>query len=125
MHVEPDRVVPETARVLKRGGKVVFADILPNNPFARLYGLVTGTFSPIRPRYITVGDINRLGRHFAVSSHREYYLLSVMAVGVYSPGRKRIAALLLNSLHRIDQVILFLVPPLRRLCWMTVIRYER
>ena len=112
-------VAAESARVLKPGGKAIFLENLKHHPLIYLYRRL---FVPYAPgvRYISQGDIERIGSHFSVIDHREFHLLSIGSLfwdKFIKSGK--VYRWTLNVLTSIDEKLLSLAPFLRRFCWIT------
>ena len=112
-------VAAESARVLKPNGKAIFLENLRYHPLIYLYRRLFVPYAP-SVRYISQGDIERIGSYFSAMDHREFYLLSMGSLFwdkfVRSP---RVYRWTLDMLTSIDEKLLAVAPFLRRICWIT------
>jgi SAM-dependent methyltransferase len=118
------RFAEECYRVLKPGGQALFSnESMKNHPLLIMWR----TFAGLREREsvtkrINLHDIDELNKRFDYINHREFYLLSVL----FSPalmryGERKLVFQITNYLYRLDKILLQLIPPLRNLCWISVI----
>lgn len=123
MHLNRKEFFPQIWRALKKGGRVVFVEPLKLNPFLLLY---RGLLSPgrlVSPSYLRLGEIEKLGRDFSKVSHKEFYFLSPLLLGlgaVLPPLRK-----LIRLADCLDRLLLAIFPLLRPLSWMTVAEFRK
>ncbi|MES1165947.1 MAG: class I SAM-dependent methyltransferase [Verrucomicrobiota bacterium] len=136
-HVSLDKAIPELARVLKPGGKACFIEPLPYNPVINIYRRIAREVRTPDEKPLTFTDIERFTSHFDDVSHREFWLttlsvfLKFYLIDRANPNKERYwkkiytdAAKLesfFGTLRNVDDRLLGLVPPLRRMCWNTVI----
>lgn len=128
MHVDPERVLQECARVLKKGGKIVIVEPLQSNPLLRLYRRWFSSYATMNPRYLTLRQFKRFHSQlqFSQMQHREFYGLALAALPFYHLfSDKRKAQLLSSPLEKVDAALLQLLPPLRSWCWVTVVGYGK
>ena len=116
-HLDPGVAAPELRRVLKSGGKAVFAEPLGTNPllrFARDHLPYPQKTPRGADRPLTYDDIRCWGEGFASVSYREVQLFSMTErlLGY----RKRIP-----PLRRLDDLLLARFPALRPLCRYVVL----
>ena len=116
-HLDPEVAAPELRRVLKSGGKAVFAEPLGTNPllrFARDHLPYPQKTPRGADRPLTYDDLRRWGEGFGSFSYREVQLFSMTErlLGY----RKRIP-----PLRRLDDVLLTRFPALRPLCRYVVL----
>ncbi|HLD72435.1 MAG TPA: class I SAM-dependent methyltransferase [Candidatus Nanoarchaeia archaeon] len=118
MHIkdeDQDKVIQESLRVLKPGGKLIFIETLKHWLFAFPYR----TFSPYRhsrPEYIPFKFLKKIQ-----AKHREFYLFSCFFLFLFFLIKnKRIVSKLFHALSRIDNFLMQVIPPLRKLSWVTV-----
>ncbi len=120
MHADKDKVIPESIRVLKKGGILVFKETIKEWLFAFPYR----TFSPFRktkPHYVRLKDIKRL-----TPQHKEFYLLSTAFLFlVYSARHHTFPYKIYNALTNIDRILLKKIPALRNVSWVSVARVTK
>jgi len=114
-----EAVAAESARVLKPNGKAIFLENLKHHPLVYLYRRFFVPYAS-NVRYISQGDIERIGGYFSVLDHREFHLLAMCSLFwdkvIKSPRMYRWT---LNTLMSIDERLLAVAPFLRRICWIT------
>ena len=116
MHIkDKDKVISESLRVLKPGGKLIFIETLKSWLFAFPYR----TFSPYRhsqPEYINFKFLKKIR-----AKHKEFYLFSCFFLFLFFIFKnQRTASQLFHALSRIDNFLMAVIPPLRKLSWVTV-----
>jgi SAM-dependent methyltransferase len=136
-HVDLDTAIPELARVLRPEGRGCFLEPLPYNPLINVYRKMADKVRTVDETPLRFEDIERFRSHFSELSHREFWLLTLSVflkfflVDRVHPNQERywkkiytdaaLVAPLYAPLERVDRWLLDRVPPLRRLCWVTVI----
>jgi len=136
-HVTLDVAMPELARILKPGGKGCFIEPLPYNPVINAYRKIAKEVRTVDEKPLTFGDMDRFASSFGQVSHKEFWLttlsvfLKFYLIDRVNPNHERYwkkiytdAAKLesfFGPLNRLDEKLLDLLPPLRRLCWNSVI----
>lgn len=120
MHADKEKVIPESIRVLKKGGILVFKETIKEWLFAFPYR----TFSPFRktkPHYIKLKDIKKL-----TAQHKEFYLLSTAFLFlVYSARNHGFPYKIYNSMTKLDRILLKKIPVLRNVSWVSVARITK
>lgn len=119
MHVDRAVFLKECARVLKPGGKAVFIEPLKHNPLLLPYRAVFSSGRFIEPDYLRPEEIERMRRVF--SSVRVWYYYFVSALGGPLASIAPWSKVLFCPLETIDRALLSVFPPLRNLCWISVI----
>lgn len=136
-HVDLTTAIPELARVLRPEGRGCFLEPLPYNPVINVYRKMADQVRTVDETPLRFEDIQRFRSHFSELSHREFWLLTLSVflkfflVDRVHPNQERYwkkiytdaarIAPLYAPLERVDRWLLDHVPPLRRLCWVTVI----
>jgi SAM-dependent methyltransferase len=117
-HLDLDRALRETARILKPGGDAVFYEPLGHNPLINLYRRLTPRMRSEDEHPLKARDLDMLGAHFGRVEIRYFHLLSIASV-VWKgrPGFDRLRGFL-ESLDR----RLFTLPFFRRQAWIVVIK---
>lgn len=126
LHVSRPAVWAELDRVLKEGERAIFIEPLRDNPFLLIYRLAWGKGRFARPRYLSLGEIIGLGARFRRVEHREFYVVSVLALGL-RPILARVALYgpVVRLLKRIDTMLLAAVPWAHHLAWISVFAVEK
>jgi SAM-dependent methyltransferase len=136
-HVDLDLAMPELSRILKADGTGCFIEPMVYNPVIEIYRRMATLVRTADERPISFRELKTIRRHFASVRHREFWL-STLAVFVkfflvdrVHPNHERYwkkiytdaerIAPLFRPLKRVDDWLLTRVPPLRWLCWNTVI----
>lgn len=130
MYVDPDRVVSEVSRVLKKDGIAIFLDNLRWHPLIFLYRrLVSKNYEekacPERSRrinHLSLKDLGSISSHFRRANHGEYYLVSPLSLLWLKIFRsERLFRKSLKRWSQVDKLLLEKLPFLRRFAWMTAI----
>lgn len=140
-HVDLGKARGELARVMKPEAKGCFIEPLKYNPIIEVYRLMAGTVRTEDENPLSFGDIESFRQNFREVSHREFWLatlavfLKFFVVDRVHPKQERYwkkiytdaASLgpIFNPLKRVDDRLLALLPPLRHLCWTSVITVAR
>jgi SAM-dependent methyltransferase len=122
-HIDTDALGPELARVLRPGGRAVLVEPLAGNPFVRLYRrLARSGCRETAPRYVSLAAVRRMAASFPRGwRHREFYLVSVVALGLRGTFLFRPLTWLLQLLETPFTAL----RPLRGLCWVLVAELRR
>lgn len=123
MHVDQQKVLRECARVLKPSGKLAIVEPLQYALFVQLYRLFS-SYKKMSPHYATLRMFKEGRTHFSGFTHKEFYLFSSALLPLWY-FRKNFLSSLYRSAARLDSFILRALPPLRRLCWVSVAGYEK
>lgn len=136
-HVSLPVAIPELSRILRPGGKGCFIEPLPYNPVINVYRRIAREVRTPDEKPLTFGDIDRFKSNFDQVSHQEFWLttlsvfLKFYLIDRANPNQERYWKKIYTDagkldsffgpLRNLDERLLKLVPPLRRLCWNTVI----
>ena len=136
-HVPLDTAMPELARVLKPGGRGCFIEPLPYNPVINVYRRIAKEVRTPDEKPLRFADIERFKGSFSEVSHREFWLttlsvfLKFYLIDRANPNRERYWKKIYTDnaklqsffgpLRDLDEKLLGLIPPLRHMCWNTVI----
>ena len=136
-HVSLPVAIPELARVMKPGGKGCFIEPLPYNPVINVYRRIAREVRTPDEKPLTFGDIERFKGSFGQVSHQEFWLttlsvfLKFYLIDRANPNQERYWKKIYTDagklesffgpLRNLDERLLKAIPPLRRLCWNTVI----
>lgn len=123
-HLELGRAYAEVARVLKPGGIAFFHEPMFYHPLLRIVRGLTPKLRSPNERPLSFAEIEQARQYFRKVSHREHFLLAVLAAPAHLLGRN-IALRAVGIVDRVDQALMWLVPPLRKLAWLTVIQAEK
>ena len=136
-HVDICASVDQVRRVLKKEGMAIFVEPLSYNPLINLYRRLADRVRTRDETPLTFKDVNKLKSIFTSVEHREYHFLTqfifiwFFVAGRIHPNQERYwkkllqvrggLKILLRILILADKIILTIFPPLRYLCWNTVI----
>ena len=131
----------EIKRVLKKGGRAFFIEPLNYNPIIRLYRHIAHEVRTQDERALSFEDIDRFGRLFRTSGHREFHLLTqgiflwFFFIKMTSPNKERYWKKIIiegkryekafSLLFHLDTIILKCVPLMAQLCWNSVIIVQK
>jgi len=125
-HLDVERAAASWAEALRPDGLVMMLEPMAWNPLVALYRAFTPQMRtadehPLRPR-----DIRILRKHFGQVYVRGYALTSLLSVAfTYLPGLAAMSRPACRFFEYIDSVLLTLIPPLKYLCWTSIIQcYE-
>ncbi len=136
-HVDVDRTLALVSRQLAPDGVLVTWDPLAYNPVINVYRFVATEVRTPDEHPLTWRDIQTFRRHFAHVETR-YFWLSTLLIFVLmavvqrrNPNQERFWKVIIREadrwrwlytpLEKIDRATLWLLPPLRLLCWNVVI----
>ena len=139
-HIDLARSAEEILRVLKKDGLAVFVEPLGYNPVLWVYRLFAKATRTEAERPFFFSQLKNFNG-FSSVSHREFWLLSLFvfiyffAIKRYHPSKIRYWRQVIvegekhqrwfRVLKKLDDIVLRLVPPLRYLCWNTVITLKK
>lgn len=121
-HLNLDHALPEMHRVLRPGGKAVFAEPLDSNPAIQLYRRMTPKFRTPDEEPFKLRKVLPKFRDFEKVEHFEIALTTQLAMAlVHVPGGSALYPRLSSVLQKLDNVLLDTVTPLRSWAWYTII----
>lgn len=135
-HVDTMQALQQVHRVLKKNGLGVFIEPLHYNPLIQLYRRLAKHVRTKDETPLRFTDIARFRRQFLSVIHEEYHLTTLLVFILFfisgiDPNKNRYWKKfrqadspynwLLIFLARVDRILLRMFPPLRFLCWNTVI----
>jgi SAM-dependent methyltransferase len=123
-HLDLEMAYAEIARVLKPGGKALFMEPMYHHPVLWVVRRLTPNAHSADERPLSFGDMGKAKKWFRTCSHREHFLVSVCFAPVHLFG-KRITLAVLGGVERFDQLLMRLIPPLRRFGWLTMLEMEK
>lgn len=123
-HLELDQAYAEVSRVLKPGGTAFFQEPMHDHPLLWLFRRLTPHFHTADEKPLSYSDIRAASRWFQKVSHREHFLLAVCVAPAHLLG-KRTTLVTIGLADRIDQFLMRIAPPLRRLAWLTVLEMQK
>jgi SAM-dependent methyltransferase len=125
-HLDPVPALAELRRVLKRGGRALFAEPLASNPAIRLYRRLTPQYRTPDEAPIDLDEFAVRVRGFRRWHHHEQLLLATAALACcYIPGLSRSAPSAQRLLMRVDDVILRVMPQAGRWAWYSILEVEK
>lgn len=123
MHVNPQKVLQECSRVLKKGGKLVIVEPLQYAPLVQAYRLFS-SYRMMRPQYATLKMFQEGKKYFTEYRHREFYFLSSGLLPLFYLKYEFLHEIYYR-LSRLDKVLLKMFPFLRYGCWVSVAEYRK
>jgi SAM-dependent methyltransferase len=140
-HMEMRRAMAETRRVLRPGGRAIFAEPLGHNPILNRFRARSPETRTPDERPLMFSDFRILQEGFASLHHREFHL-GTMAIFLWfllverlDPNKVRYWKRLIEEAERyrrpftvlnaLDRLLLAVFPPAGRWCRMTVIELRK
>lgn len=136
-HMDLDRALGECRRTLRPGGRGVFIEPLAYNPVIKLYRYMAGALRTADEHPLRRADLRLFRRHFDTARHSEFHLATLLIFCWFyfgeriHPSQDRYWKKIIREAPRyerafrvlwaVDRLMLRVVPPLRWLCWNTVI----
>lgn len=136
-HLDFEPAAREIARVLKPGGRAAFVEPLPYNPVIEVYRHLAKTVRTPDETPFRFRQLRTLRSLFQEVHHREFWLASLLvfiyffAIERAHPSKERYwkkiivesprYTWLFRPLNAFDRVVLKVFPPIRYLCWNTVL----
>jgi len=122
-HIDTEKALRSWARCLKPDGAVYLFEPQAFHPVAALFrvltpGMRTPDEHPLRP-----GDFALMHRYFADVDRNDYGLTTPLCAAIaVVPVLQRVSRRVLPLLERLDSLLLRVLPFLRSICWLTVVR---
>jgi len=123
MHVQQQKVLQECSRVLKKGGRLVVIEPLRYAPLVQIYRLFS-SYRKMNPQYATFKMFRAGKEYFADYNHQEFYLFSSALLPVFSL-KYRWLHQSYDTISKVDNFLLKIIPPLRYGCWVSVVEYTK
>ena len=140
-HIDIDVAVGEVLRVLKPGGMAFFIEPLAYNPVINVYRRLAAKVRTETEKPLTYRDIRRIRSLVPHLEHSEFHLCTLLVflwfylVEQADPSEVRYWKKILvdadkyrrmfKLLYACDRVLLKVLPPLRPLCWNTVLVIQK
>lgn len=122
LHTDKDRVISECFRVLKKGGIIVFTEMLKNWIFSFPYRVLS-PYRKANPHYLTLKEVQMMTK-----VHKEFYLFSTFFLFLFYlpfPGSVKIGSFLFNTFARVDSLVWEILPFLKKYAWITVAALQK
>jgi ubiquinone/menaquinone biosynthesis C-methylase UbiE len=121
-HLDVPQALGDLHRVLKPGGRAIFAEPLGTNPLINFYRRLTPQYRTPDEAPLVLRNIEKQAAAFRTFEHHECYLTALAALAMlYVPLLNRAYAPVNRSLWKLDNWIIPKIGPLRSLCWYTVL----
>ncbi len=117
-HLDLDRAGRELSRVLRSDGHAIFIEPLGHNLAINIFRKLTPAARTIDEHPLLMREIKKLKNYFAKVEKKHFHLLTLLAVPLQ---RLPFFNLILNLLHGLDSILMFLLPFLRRYSWIVVL----
>lgn len=139
-HTDLEPTIKEVYRVLKKNGKAAFIEPLAYNPIINIYRKLATKVRSEDERPLKLKDFKIINKYFKMAEHKEFWFFSLYLfihffLTGYSPNKhkywKKIIkdadkySMIYRPLKKLDDIILKIIPPLRLLCWTTVIKLTK
>jgi SAM-dependent methyltransferase len=123
-HLDLELAYAEIARVLKPGGKALFMEPMYHHPVLWMVRRLTPNAHSADERPLSFADMAKAKKWFRTCSHREHFLVSVCFAPAHLFG-ERITLAVLGGVDRFDQLLMRLIPPLRRFGWLAMMEMQK
>ena len=123
-HLELERSYAEIYRLLKLGGRAIFMEPMYQHPLLWILRRLTPETHTADERPLTMKDMEEARKWFRLCSHREHFLVAVCFAPVHLLG-KRVTLASLGLVDRFDQLLMRLMPSLRRYAWLALLEMEK
>lgn len=140
-HIDFVEALKETKRVLKLKGIGVFSEPLSYNPAINMYRVLAYRVRTDEEHPLSYSDIQKIKNIFPKTEHEEFHLCTLLIFVWFfvgeglNPNKTRYWKKIIveskkyekafNILYRIDKTTLKLIPALKKLCWVTVIKVTK
>lgn len=125
-HLDLKLAVPELLRVLKPGGRAIFAEPLGTNPLINLYRRLTPQYRTEDEEPLNLGALAPILSGFRSLTHSDYYVTALASVALaYLPFGARMYPVANHALMKFDDVLLRAMPGLGRFAWYTILSLEK
>ena len=121
-HLDVKRALTDLHRVLKPGGRAIFAEPLGTNPVINLYRKMTPQFRTPDETPLVLKTLRQQASQFSSFSHKEVYFTSLAALALlYVPVANKAFSPVNRALCRFDDWFLPKAGPLSNLAWYSII----
>lgn len=125
-HLELTSALRELHRVLKPGGRAVFAEPLKSNPAIRLFRWLTPQFRTPEERPVDLREFRHRASAFRSFRHRDQLLLAAVPLALaFVPGLQATAQTAQRALMRADDALLKVAPWAGSWAWYSVLELEK
>lgn len=125
-HLDLDLAIPGLHRVMKPGGRALFAEPLGDNPLINLYRRLTPQFRTADEAPLRIREFEKRMSLFTNFSHREFYFTTMLAFMLsYIPWAKEHYMRITNPLMQLDEYLFRLFPALGNLAWYSIFTFEK
>ncbi|HPF15309.1 MAG: methyltransferase domain-containing protein [Planctomycetes bacterium] len=124
-HLDIEASMRSWSQTLSDEGQVVMMEPMAYNPLVALYRVLTPAMRTDDEHPLVPRDVRIMERYFQKVEVRGFVLTSLAsAVFSYLPGMGKLRGWTCTALEAFDRVLLGVLPPLRYLCWTSVITLQ-
>lgn len=121
-HLDVPKALADLHRVLKPGGRAVFAEPLGTNPLINLYRRLTPQYRTPDETPLVISTFKQQAVAFGKIEHFECYFAALGALAMlYVPGIRSAYQPVNTALWQLDNWLIPKLGPMRNLCWYTVV----
>ena len=121
-HLDVDKALDALYRVLRPGGRAIFAEPLGTNPVINLYRRMTPQYRTPDEAPLVLKEVRLQAKRFGGFEHHECYFAALVSIAMlYVPVVRKAFGPLNRALCRFDDWFLPKAGPLRNLAWYSII----
>lgn len=140
-HINIEPTIAEVSRVLKPRGRAVFIEPVAYNPAINVYRKMAMDVRTVDEHPLKSGDIKMMKKYFKQVGHKEFWFITLLIFFYFffieriHPKKERYWKKVTYDekkyrskflkLKKIDDIVLKIFPPVRWLCWNTVISLKK
>ena len=122
-HLNTEAALRSWAHCLRSDGRVLMFEPLAFHPLAAVFRAFTPSMRTPDEHPLRGRDFELMHRYFGRVERFDFGLFTPLSAALaVVPGMIPIARAILPALEGLDSAVLKLIPPIRGLCWLTVVR---
>ena len=119
-HLDLKKAIAELYRVMKPGGRAIFAEPLGTNPILNMYRKATPQYRTKDEEPLNINNFGMMLDKFSAFKHKEYYLTSLLPLSISNmKALFNLSARMFTVTRKIDQYLLK-ISMLKRFAWYSI-----